>query len=396
MIRVGFLFKLDNGWLGGINYLRNLLSALYSLPEREIEAIVFTGFKSPDKYFDGFPNIRIVRSRLFDANSLPWRLRQSVRNRCSRDLLLEGLLRIDGISVLSHSDWLPGNAELPTIGWIPDFQHVRLPDFFSADEIKARNKYFSDLCQHCSTVIVSSHDAQSDLFQFNPDCAARSVILQFVVATHKDNAVPPTRNDLQIKYKFSGNYFLLPNQFWKHKNHQLVVEALGLLHKEGKRVLVLTTGDTSDYRHPNHFQAVMARASDLHVQDNFFHLGIVPRLDLIGLMRESLAIINPSLFEGWSTTVEEAKSLGKHVLLSDIPIHREQNPPLASYYPPEDANSLAATLWEVWNKPYPYDANIIENAQRTTDLRRLEFAKQYQEIALRMARVKLQGTANCV
>lgn len=396
MIRVGFLFKLDNGWLGGINYLRNLLSALYSLPEREIEAIVFTGFKSPDKYFDGFPNIRIVRSRLFDANSLPWRLRQSVRNRCSRDLLLEGLLRIDGISVLSHSDWLPGNAELPTIGWIPDFQHVRLPDFFSADEIKERNKYFSDLCQHCSTVIVSSHDAQSDLFQFNPDCAARSVILQFVVATHKDNAVPPTRNDLQIKYKFSGNYFLLPNQFWKHKNHQLVVEALGLLHKEGKRVLVLTTGDTSDYRHPNHFQAVMARASDLHVQDNFFHLGIVPRLDLIGLMRESLAIINPSLFEGWSTTVEEAKSLGKHILLSDIPIHREQNPPLASYYPPEDANSLAATLWEVWNKPYPYDANIIENAQQTTDLRRLEFAKQYQEIALRMARVKLQGTANCV
>lgn len=35
------------------------------------------------------------------------------------------------------------------------------------------------------------------------------------------------------------------------------------------------------------------------------------------LLRESVALLNPSLFEGWSTTVEEGKSPGKHVLMSD-------------------------------------------------------------------------------
>lgn len=33
--------------------------------------------------------------------------------------------------------------------------------------------------------------------------------------------------------------------------------------------------------------------------------------------------VNPSFYEGWSTTVEEAKSIGVPLLLSDIPVHRE-------------------------------------------------------------------------
>lgn len=44
------------------------------------------------------------------------------------------------------------------------------------------------------------------------------------------------------------------------------------------------------------------------------------------LMKHAIAIINPSLFEGGSTTVEEAKSLLKVIILSGIPVHREQNP----------------------------------------------------------------------
>ena len=34
--------------------------------------------------------------------------------------------------------------------------------------------------------------------------------------------------------------------------------------------------------------------------------------------------INPSKFEGWNTGVEEAKMMKKHLILSDLSIHREQ------------------------------------------------------------------------
>jgi glycosyltransferase involved in cell wall biosynthesis len=55
------------------------------------------------------------------------------------------------------------------------------------------------------------------------------------------------------------------------------------------------------------------------------------------------ALLNPSRFEGWSTTVEEAKAVGTPMLLSDIPVHREQAPN-ARFFGTEDAAALADAI----------------------------------------------------
>ncbi len=385
MTRVGFLLSFEDGWLGGINYFRNLLTALYALPERSIEVVIFTGIRTPEESFEGFPEVQVVRSRFFDIGSLLWRIRFHWRRRFSYDYFLERLLKKNGISVLSHSGWIGKGSAIPAIEWIPDFQHVRLPDFFSADEISVRNNLYRDMCENCSTIILSSHDAQTDLAKFSPEQASKSVVLQFVVSPTRPDHLLPKVSELETKYGFAGKYFLLPNQFWKHKNHRVVIEALGLLIKDGKNVQVLTTGNDVDYRHPEFFPSLMDRAGQLGVRDIFRHLGLVPLADLAGLMRGALAIINPSFFEGWSTTVEEAKSLDKRIILSDIPVHREQNPNHASFFPPDDFHALADKLWEVWSAPESGDVDNIMQAQRETDLRRIEFARSYQNVVLRAA-----------
>ncbi|MER8775718.1 hypothetical protein NKH79_13690 [Mesorhizobium sp. M0977] len=76
---------------------------------------------------------------------------------------------------------------------------------------------------------------------------------------------------------------------------------------------------------------------------HFRHLGLVPYEDVFGLNAASDALINPSLFEGWSTTVEEAKALGTRMLLSDISLHREQAPN-ATFFPVDDAVALASAM----------------------------------------------------
>jgi glycosyltransferase involved in cell wall biosynthesis len=381
VIRVGFALSFDDSWLGGINYLRNLLTALYELPGRKIEAVIFTGFRSQVN-FDGFPAVKIVRSRIFDRGSLPWLIRKLWLRGFLHDLLLERLLKKHGVTVLSHSGWLGKGSPIHAIGWIPDFQHIHLPDYFNLKQIKMCNSEFHNLCRLCSKVIVSSYDAQSDLIRFDPGCKSKSEVLQFVVASTKENTTLPSRVKLEQQYKFTGNYFLLPNQFWKHKNHRVVIEALGLLGREGKKVLVLATGSTADHRHPEYFKSLMERAKELDVLDNFNYLGVVPASDLAGLMRDASAIINPSFFEGWSTSVEEAKSLGKRVILSDIPVHREQNPALGRYFLPDDAHALAGILWAVWNEHVSDEPQRIESASRATDQRRFEFAQKYQQLVL--------------
>ena len=62
------------------------------------------------------------------------------------------------------------------------------------------------------------------------------------------------------------------------------------------------------------------------------------------LMQASTALLNPSLFEGWSTTVEEARAAGVPMLLSDLPVHREQAGELATYFDRNSAASLADAM----------------------------------------------------
>lgn len=382
MIRVGFVITLSDGWIGGANYFRSLLSALYESPERKIDAVIFTGFLSSTKHLEDFPAEKIVRSRLFDRGSIPWVIRKLWQRIFHHDLLLEQLLKKYGVSVLSHSGWLGKGASIPAIGWIPDFQHVHLPELFEAKEIALRDRNFQELCQYCTKVIVSSFDAQSDLSRFMPECKSKSEVLQFAVSSNNTQTMLPSRVELETRYKFLGNYFLLPNQFWRHKNHRVVIEALGLLRSEGKNVLVLATGNTEDYRSPQYFSLLMGRANELDILDGFCPLGLVPANDLAALMCYASAIINPSYFEGWSTTVEEAKSLGKRVILSDIAVHREQNPPQANYFPPDNPELLASILWDEWNKPIQNEAEAKENAHIASNERRLEFARKYQQIVL--------------
>ncbi len=73
-------------------------------------------------------------------------------------------------------------------------------------------------------------------------------------------------------------------------------------------------------------------------------LGFIPRRDQLGLLTGAVAVIQPSLCEGWSTTVEDAKSLGRRVLASDIAVHREQLGKTADFFGGEDAAALAALL----------------------------------------------------
>jgi glycosyltransferase involved in cell wall biosynthesis len=145
-------------------------------------------------------------------------------------------------------------------------------------------------------------------------------------------------------YGLPERYFYLPNQFWRHKNHALVLQALSLLRQRGLPVVVAASGKQSDPRDPTHFPRIVALIQSLRLQDDFRLLGLVPYDHLGALMQASVALLNPSTFEGWSTTVEEARTLGVPMILSDLKVHREQACGDAVYFDRNSAEALAAVL----------------------------------------------------
>jgi glycosyltransferase involved in cell wall biosynthesis len=71
---------------------------------------------------------------------------------------------------------------------------------------------------------------------------------------------------------------------------------------------------------------------------------MIPTDHLYALLQSCTAMINPSMSEGWSTTVEEAKSAGTPMILSDLAVHREQAGGLATFFDPKRYEQLADVL----------------------------------------------------
>jgi glycosyltransferase involved in cell wall biosynthesis len=177
------------------------------------------------------------------------------------------------------------------------------------------------------------------------------------------------------EYQLPPKFFYLPNQFWKHKNHMVVIEALGLLKQQGFDAVVVVTGNPLDPRHPGYVGQLNARIESLGLRDSFRILGLVPRRHVISLMRTCTALINPSFFEGWSSTVEEARVLGVPMLLSDIAVHREQMKNGATYFIADDAKSLAENLREIASANPPLTLPRKPHAQCNENVRR--FARDF-------------------
>lgn len=379
MTRVGFVLAfLDQGWIGGLNYYKSLLNAVHELPDRQIEPVLFVGSKTPEALLKDFPPVERVRLALLSRWTMAWVVRKLIQRLVGRDVLLERQLRKHGVAVLSHSSQPLGrNSDVITMGWIQDFQHRRLPEFFDEAERVFRDWQFREMCTKCDVVLLSSFSAQADLERFMPECLQKSRVLQFV-SNVKSMEKPALVHDIREKYQIHGPYFHLPNQFWRHKNHGVVVEALRILKQQGTSVTVVCTGNTDDHRHPEYFGNLMHEVEKHGLLDSFRVLGIVPYADLMAIMKGSVALLNPSLFEGWSTTVEESKLLGKTIVLSNIDVHLEQMPGKGVYFDPHDAGALASLLEQVVSSGIddepPSEQDILAG--------RRSFAERYQRIVL--------------
>ena len=91
-------------------------------------------------------------------------------------------------------------------------------------------------------------------------------------------------------------------------------------------------------------------------------------------------MLNPSLFEGWSTTVEEARAMGTPMVLSDLEVHLEQMGKQATYFERNSAQSLANALDQVQTLD-PAQRELQTNAARAAALQRVEqFAQDFSSL----------------
>jgi glycosyltransferase involved in cell wall biosynthesis len=287
--------------------------------------------------------------------------------------------------VFENARFFGWRLPFPTVAWFPDFQHRRLPQLFSPSARWSRDLGFRAQIASGRHIMLSSESALRDCRKFYPRWVNDISVVKFATlpAPALLTADPA---DVVAQYSLPSAYFYLPNQFWRHKNHQVVVDALTILKSRGFDVVVASSGAPEDPREPGYFDGMMKQVEHHGLGANFRYLGLLPREHVYALLRASMALINPSRFEGWSTTVEEAKSFGVPMILSDIDVHREQTGGTARYFGIDDPEALADHLHDASQAEQPpAPRDLLPNLDQRVDTFVADFAQVMQD-AVRLAR----------
>jgi glycosyltransferase involved in cell wall biosynthesis len=382
-VRIGIFHTGGPEWTGGERYVRNLILALKQVPFAE-PVFLAPANKTEDELAPWTVlGCEVLRVQSLDRWTSSWWLRQFARltKRVEHDVWSENFLKHHRIGVTYLRPCLGRQGAIPNISWVPDFQHLHLPEMFNEQEIESRNSQIRLAAEYSARIVLSSHQAYQDFVQQSPTHARKGRVLQFVASVNP-NIYHRDPVDVVSRYGLPKKFFYLPNQFWKHKNHLAVIKALGLLKKMGRSVYVVCSGNQNDYRHPQYWQDLNRAISEDGVEEQLILLGMIPADDVFPLLRQSIAVLNPSLFEGWSTTVEEAKSVGKRVLLSNIPVHMEQNPPGSTYFARNDPEDLAQKMQELWRQVPPGpDVAMEARARGSLHTRLEEFGARFFDVA---------------
>lgn len=340
--RIGLLMINDD--LGVVYYLNNIVQSLANLPNEDKPSIILFYDNTTQKHLNIFKNYNDIK---FEKTVYPNLLKLYFLSIITQTNYfinhLQSIHSLNGIFPVNDLLFKNSLKRTKLVGWITDFQHKFYPNFFGRFNRFVREFRFNNLLKNADAIVLSSEDTKSHLFRFYGHSQASLHILNFV--SHANLIQCPNGEKVLEKYNIHKPFFIVSNQFYKHKNHIVVIKAIKNIVVKGYTDFeIVFTGKKEDYRNKTFYPSIERLIKESKIENNVKILGLIPREEQLSLLKSSLAIIQPSFFEGWNTSIEDAKTLQKQVICSDIDVHKEQMGDKAYYFNPENNSQLADIL----------------------------------------------------
>lgn len=341
-LRLGILFNYQASWMGGILYILNIMKLLNYLDDQKRPTIIlFYNHNLFDFAKDiEYPYLTKVEWHfppILNGYLISWLKNENV--------FIREILTQYKLDVLFPVQDFPVQVKtnIKLIAWYADLQHKYFPKNFTTLQLLKRHIRLKFIIRNTHDLILSSQSVANDFNRFfRIKKGMKLHIFHFVSLI--DNLSTISIEELRSKYNLPKEYFMVSNQFHRHKNHKVLLLSLALLKKRGRNIKVVMTGRLPNTRKSKYIQEINTLIKEYSLQSHIRFLGVISREEQLQIMKHSKAVIQPSLFEGWSTVIEDAISLQVPVVASSLPVNIEQLGSAGKYFAPNDYLHLAEIL----------------------------------------------------
>ena len=233
---------------------------------------------------------------------------------------------------------------VPALVSIHDLMHRyerRFPESASGWEYFSRERNLVNICRWSKGVLVDSEIGRRHVHECYAMPTERIFVLPYTAPSTISTARTPP--DFNRRYRLPEKFLFYPAQFWAHKNHKGLIEAISLLKKDHPDLKLVLAGSRK-----NAYDSVVNLVRALGLADDVMFLGYVPEDDISELYRRARALVMPTFYGPTNIPPLEAFAVGCPVAISGIYAMPEQVGDAALVFNPESTVEIAACIRRLW------------------------------------------------
>jgi len=264
---------------------------------------------------------------------------------------------------------------VPVVSLVCDLQYLYYPEFFSPADRHERDRHFRQVCRVATRLICISEYTRASVLEHSGLPPERVVAIPIapqkrLAASGAPPGVPSGPEAVERVLSgwrlVPGRYLLYPANFWRHKNHELLLTAFGIYraaHPQSDLKLVLTGAGPGGA--PPRRDELMEAARRMGLAGWVVFAGYLPDADFAALLTGCAAMIFPSLFEGFGMPVLEAMAAGVPVACGNLTSLPEiaGRPPAALLFDPRRPAEIVEAIERLESDP-AWRAGLIERGRR--------------------------------
>jgi len=256
-----------------------------------------------------------------------------------------------------------------------DLSHRDTPEFPEVNyfrEFEMREQLYCKSLKKAVAVLVDSELGKSNVVRRYQVDDSRVYVALFAPSI---NAFTDIKIDVKMKYKINGSFIYYPAQFWSHKNHIYIIDALAILKSQGVKITAIFSGSDK-----GNLDYVLGYAKQAGVEDLIKYIGFAPNEEIYSLYKNALAMVMPSYFGPTNIPPLEAFAIGTPVIYSDLSGLRDQVGDAALLCDLKNPGSLAEHLKALLNNTTLRNELIIKGKKRLEELTKTNIADILEKI----------------